>query len=108
MKKLLLLVLSLVISVQSAAAWPSVQEATDEATWETATVAYGSITGSYASLLANGSAHKWRFCDIYNGTDAAMLFDNGTTAIVALPALSGFALDLAGNGRDIRTAIRIK
>ena len=79
------------------------------AAWDTASVAHDTITGSYASFLANASAHRWRICIVYNDTNGDVALDNGTTAIVPfLAAGAGIVLDLGANGRDIRTAIRIK
>ncbi len=82
---------------------------TQAATFEGASVAFGSITGSYVALLANASAHRWRWCAFNNATNTAVSWDDGTNAIMeGQPANTVFFFDGGQLGRDIRTGIRIK
>ncbi len=86
-----------------------VEPATQAATFENASVAFGSITGSYVALLANASAHRWRWCSFNNATNTAVSWDDGTNAITeGQPANTVFFFDGGQVGRDIRTGIRIK
>jgi hypothetical protein len=87
---------------------------TVDAGFATATVAFGSITASYATALTNTATapvqpKRYRLCIFTNSTNQSIAWDDGTTAILGeqLPGTM-MALDFGANGRDIRTSIRLK
>lgn len=110
MKKIKYLILVLLI--------PSLVKAdpvqTVDAVWASATVAFGSLTTSYASALTNtptstNPAKRYRHCIFTNSTNVSISWDDSTTAILAeqIPGTM-MALDFATNGRDVRTTVRVK
>lgn len=61
-----------------------------------ATVAFGSVTASHTSFLANASTLAFQDIDILNLTDAQITcsYDGGTTDHFTVPAYSGYDPEL--------------
>lgn len=80
---------------------------TSAATFSTATVAFGSLTGSFANALVN--TNRLRTCVFGNTTDKAISWSDSTTALLSgQPSNTVAVLNFADTGRDVRTTIQVK
>lgn len=86
-----------------------VQLVTHALVWEGGTIAFGSLTSSFANVIANGSAHAYLLCTFTNATNQAIAWDNGTTVIVQYQGASSFQIrDFGSDSGVVNTAIRAK
>lgn len=71
------------------------------------TLAFGSITNNYTTILVN--TKKLVYCTLVNATDTAITWDDSTSEISeSQPAYSKEFYDWGGNGRYVSTTIRVK
>lgn len=81
--------------------------ATSAAVNTSASMAFGSITNAFQTLLTNTAQLKCLI--LTNTTNGVIAWDDGTNEILsAQPANTIIAIDFGANGRDVRTNIRIK
>lgn len=77
--------------------------------FEGGTIAFGSLTGSFANVLANASNHAYVQCTFTNSTNQPVAWDDGTNAIVQYQAGPSFQIrDFVSDGGKVTTAIRAK